>query len=98
MTEKLTSHCCWVCKSQKMPLFRRGSINHSLSAKDFAITDYGYGTTGNLYKCEDCGFIQCPDLGLVLKFYEKLEDRDYEQGREERGFQAKKIIENVLKK
>ena len=81
-----------------MPLFRRGSINHSLSAKDFAITDYGYGTTGNLYKCEDCGFIQCPDLGLVLKFYEKLEDRDYEQGRRKEVFKLRRLLRMSLKK
>jgi 2-polyprenyl-3-methyl-5-hydroxy-6-metoxy-1,4-benzoquinol methylase len=36
------------------------------------------------------------DVDSVLKFYEGLEDTAYDQGREQRGLQARKIIEAIL--
>jgi SAM-dependent methyltransferase len=64
-----------------------------LESNSFSITDSHYGTTGAIYRCSNCGFLQCSDLPEVVQFYEDLEDADYEAGRQERGLQARRILE-----
>jgi 2-polyprenyl-3-methyl-5-hydroxy-6-metoxy-1,4-benzoquinol methylase len=87
-----TYHTCWVCDSKDLDLIKKSSISDQLSSKNFAITNFEYGVTGELRKCRQCGFIQCTDLDEVVGFYEELEDHEYENGRKERMLQEKKVL------
>jgi SAM-dependent methyltransferase len=87
---------CWVCGAQSWRLFKDSTLSGGISSDDFKITDARYGHTGRIEQCEACGFKQVKDVESVLKFYEGLEDSAYDQGREQRGLQARKIIEAVL--
>lgn len=87
---------CWVCGSQSLHFFKASDIDTELTSQSFAITDSDYGRTGELYKCSECGFIQCTDIQNALSFYETLEDTEYEAGRAERALQARKLLEIVL--
>jgi 2-polyprenyl-3-methyl-5-hydroxy-6-metoxy-1,4-benzoquinol methylase len=88
---------CWICGGQSWRLFKKSTLNSHISSDDFKITDARYGHTGQIDECLSCGFKQVTDVDSVLKFYESLEDSAYDQGREQRGLQARKIIEAVLK-
>lgn len=88
---------CWVCGSQAMELVKPSNINGALNSRTFAVTDSKYGTTGNIQRCKNCGFMQCSELADVLEYYENLEDASYEQGRAERAIQAKRLL-NVAQK
>lgn len=88
---------CWVCESEKIKLVKRSNIRGKLNSEAFAITDSHYGTTGAIYRCQNCGFLQCSDLENVLSFYEELQDTSYEDSRAERSLQAKKLLKIVQK-
>lgn len=83
---------CWVCASARLILYKRSDVQTGLSSRSFAITDSDYGRTGELYRCQDCSFIQCTDIRNALSFYEQLEDKEYEDGRTERALQATKLL------
>jgi SAM-dependent methyltransferase len=87
---------CWICGANSWRLFKESSLNGSISSDDFKITDARYGHTGRIEQCGACGFKQVKNIESVLKFYENLEDTAYDQGREQRGLQARKILEAVL--
>ena len=76
---------------------KQSNINGALTSSSFAITDSHYGTTGAIYQCEACAFLQCTDLAEVLSFYEDLVDPTYDAGRPERSIQARKILEVAYK-
>jgi SAM-dependent methyltransferase len=84
---------CWVCGSSGLSLAKPSNIKDALTSAPFSITDSHYGTTGAIYRCSNCEFLQCSDLAEVLKFYESLEDPAYEAGREERSLQARELLE-----
>jgi 2-polyprenyl-3-methyl-5-hydroxy-6-metoxy-1,4-benzoquinol methylase len=86
---------CWICGGEEWKLFKESTLGSKVSAQDFRITDAHYGHTGRIEQCQKCGFKQCVELNSVLSFYEDLEDPEYDQGREQRGFQARKILEAV---
>jgi 2-polyprenyl-3-methyl-5-hydroxy-6-metoxy-1,4-benzoquinol methylase len=88
---------CWICGARSWRLFKNSTLNGQISSDDFKITDARYGHTGRIDECLSCGFKQVTDVDSVLKFYESLEDIAYDQGREQRGLQARKIIDAVLK-
>jgi 2-polyprenyl-3-methyl-5-hydroxy-6-metoxy-1,4-benzoquinol methylase len=88
---------CWICGSQSWRLFKDSTLRGNISSDDFKITDARYGHTGRIEECLSCGFKQVTDVDSVLKFYESLEDSAYDQGREQRGLQARKITEAVRK-
>jgi 2-polyprenyl-3-methyl-5-hydroxy-6-metoxy-1,4-benzoquinol methylase len=87
---------CWVCGGSSWRLFKESTLQGNISPDDFKITDARYGHTGRIEQCQSCGFKQVMDVDSVLKFYEALEDSAYDQGREQRGLQARKIIEALL--
>lgn len=87
---------CWICGASSWRPFKESTLHGEISPDDFKITDARYGHTGRIDQCEACGFKQVMDVDSVLKFYEALEDAAYDQGREQRGLQARKIIEAVL--
>jgi 2-polyprenyl-3-methyl-5-hydroxy-6-metoxy-1,4-benzoquinol methylase len=91
------SATCWICGGQSWRLFKESTLDGNISSEDFKITDARYGHTGRIDECTACGFRQVTDVDSVLKFYEALEDLAYDQGREQRGLQARKIMEAVLR-
>ena len=83
---------CRICKADtnlKWP----SNLKEELSSDSFAITDAHYGQTGSIYQCSRCGFRQCSEWSEVLSYYEALEDREYEKGRQERYLQAEALIQ-----
>jgi 2-polyprenyl-3-methyl-5-hydroxy-6-metoxy-1,4-benzoquinol methylase len=92
-----TASACWVCGGTEWKLFKDSTLGESITSDDFKITDAHYGHTGRIEQCQTCGFRQCADIDSVLKFYESLDDPAYDQGREQRALQARKILETVWK-
>lgn len=88
---------CWICGGNSWRLFKGSTLKGSISSEDFKITDARYGHTGRIEECDACGFRQVKDVEAVLKFYEGLEDTAYDENREQRGLQARKIIEALLR-
>jgi SAM-dependent methyltransferase len=65
-----------------------------VGSKAFAITDDHYGSTFPIWRCESCGYLQCP-VEDPLRFYQALKDSEYEAGRMERSRQARKILKRA---
>lgn len=86
---------CWICEANNWRLFKDSTLHGGISSEDFKITDARYGHTGRIDECLSCGFKQVKDIESVTSFYESLEDSAYELGREQRGLQARKILEAI---
>jgi len=84
---------CWVCGSSDSVMERSSRVEGSVTSRDFAITDHRYGVTGTLFRCHNCGFLQCEDTDDVLKYYVELEDQAYEEGRDQRALQAHQLLQ-----
>lgn len=82
---------CRVCGCDRLALVKSSNVG-DLSSADFAITDASYGRTQAIYRCAQCGFMQCHEAKQVLAFYQSLSDTAYEQGRAERMAQASAIV------
>ena len=87
---------CWVCESTDISLAKKSNIAGEINSTTFSITDNHYGTTHDIYKCHQCGFLQCPNMNDVTSYYEELVDEDYDNGREQRSIKFKKILEKIL--
>lgn len=83
---------CWICDGTDFSLVKKSNANDQLTSSNFAITNFEYGKTGELQRCNSCGFIQCTDLDKVVNFYEDLEDQEYENTRQERKLQEQRLI------
>lgn len=92
-----TRTSCWVCGSDDLTRIKESNFGDGLTSRNFAITNFDYGTTGELSRCGNCGFIQCTDLEDVVGFYEELEDQEYEDGRKERLLQERKVLAEIRK-
>ncbi len=90
-------HHCWICESKHLEIFRPSQIEKVLQSNSFAISDNNYGVTGELHRCQECGFLQCSDFTDILHYYEDLQDKSYESGRELRALQAVKILDVIHK-
>jgi SAM-dependent methyltransferase len=86
---------CWICGGDHFELEREANFSGELEPNSFAITDAHYGATGELWRCSGCGFLQCGDIEEVVGYYEDLEDREYDEGREERSLQMRKLLERI---
>ena len=95
MVAESQKQSCWICGGDNWKLFKPSTLGQRVTSEDFRITDAHYGHTGRIEQCQVCGFKQCHDLSSVLHFYESLEDPAYDQGREQRGLQSRKILESV---
>lgn len=84
-----------MCGGTEWKAFKPSTLGGQISSDDFKITDSHYGHTGQIDQCASCGFKQCMNLDSVLGFYEELEDTAYDQGREQRGLQARKVLETI---
>jgi 2-polyprenyl-3-methyl-5-hydroxy-6-metoxy-1,4-benzoquinol methylase len=90
-------YSCWVCGSKSLKLIKSSDIRKPLESRMFSISDSHYGTTSDIYRCENCGFLQCSSLNNELPFYEKLKDCPYESSRWARELQFRKIL-NIVRK
>jgi 2-polyprenyl-3-methyl-5-hydroxy-6-metoxy-1,4-benzoquinol methylase len=86
---------CWVCGQARLRLVKPANYVGALDSQAFAITDANYGVTAAIYRCQDCGFLQCADLQEVTGFYEGVEDETYEAGRAQRDRQLRQVLERV---
>jgi SAM-dependent methyltransferase len=76
-------------------LAKPSDFEGDLTSDSFAITDAHYGQTAAIYRCEDCGFLECPDLADALRYYRELEDPAYEEGRPERRMQMNRLLRRL---
>lgn len=88
---------CWICGGTALSLHKPASLPEGLDAASFRITDSDYGATGEILKCEACGFLQCPHMDDVLSFYEAMDDVGYEDTRAERALQARRLVRMVAR-
>lgn len=88
---------CRACAGLSLKKLRESQILGELSSTSFAITDSDYGITGAIYKCEQCGLLQCPETEDVLEFYKTLQDDEYEATRSERYIQAAALVKTALR-
>ena len=65
---------CCLCKSIRLILLKKSNFKNTLTSSDFAITDNRYGLVHDIYKCQNCNLIQCPNIKNVEKFYKDLKD------------------------
>ncbi len=86
---------CWVCGSGALRLVKTGNLPKDLSAAAFQITDSDYGRTGDIFRCEACGFLECPTVPDVVSYYEDMDDAEYEATRAERALQARRLLQRV---
>jgi len=84
---------CWVCDSNSMSFYREGQS--SISEDDLLITDSRYGMTLPLFKCLQCGFLQC-DTEKLDDLYERLEDKVYIESSEQREKQFNYLLNKTL--
>lgn len=91
------NYMCRLCKSTNVKMVKRSNVKNVLESKDFKITDAGYGQMLSIFKCGDCGFMQCLDAPDPTGYYRALEDTDYEIGRKDRIYQARKILNKLIK-
>jgi len=75
-----------------MKMVKQSSLPTQLDGADFKITDSCYGRTAAIYRCAACHFRQATDIPDVLRFYELLEDPEYERTRGARALQARKLL------
>lgn len=87
---------CRICGSFRLRLVKQGAVQGGLRSDDFAITDARYGQTLPIYVCDTCDFFQCIDVEDLLRYYEDLQDPDYEEGRPQRALQARMLLGRVL--
>ena len=97
MCKQNMASSCWVCGGGDLTLSKKSDIQDPLDSSDFEITDKNYGATAAIFTCSDCGFLQCSQVEDVLKFYEAMDDQDYEDTREQRSLQASKLLGSIKK-
>jgi len=88
---------CWVCNNTEMLRVKSSDVTGDLKSQNFSITDYNYGVTDAIDKCQTCGFLQCSNIEDVLKYYVDMDDEDYESTRTQRALQAKKLVNRVVR-
>lgn len=86
---------CWVCEGIRTEVVKKANFTGALSSRDFEITDHNYGVTGEIVRCRGCGFLFCPELSHVASYYAGLEDPGYEETRDERLVQMRRVLDLV---
>src|SRR5690348_10862514 len=90
-----SSMSCWICGCGDLRLRRPSQIVGPLGSSAFRITDSHYGQTASIYQCQRCRFMQCDDMNDVLQYYEQMDDEGYEETREARALQMRKLIDLI---
>ena len=70
---------CWICGAGGLRLVKPGNLPDVLHPEALRITDANYGLTADIFQCESCGFLQCPNVPPVLELYEQMSDDFYEE-------------------
>lgn len=86
---------CWICGGGHLRLVKPGNLPDVLHPEALRITDANYGLTADIFRCESCGFLQCPNVPRVLELYEQMSDESYEDTRAARSQQARALI-NII--
>ncbi len=84
-------HPCWVCGSTHTQKVKPANYQ-SIDAKDFRITDAQYGVTADVYRCFECDFLFCPEMGDLLSFYAQMDDVEYQNTRTQRALQMRYLL------
>lgn len=82
---------CRICDDNDLKLMKLSNLSNLPKSSDFAISDFNYGKTLSLYKCQKCDLLQAPTSN-VLNFYKHLVDPEYEKERDQRYLQAKYLL------
>ena len=85
---------CWICGGG-LRLAKRGNLPDDLRPDAMRITDAHYGVTADIFRCEKCGFLECPNLENVLNLYAEMSDEGYEETRETRARQARTLLKII---
>lgn len=86
---------CWICGATSLLLVKKGNLPEVLHPEAMRISDANYGRTADIYRCERCGFLECPNLDGVLALYERMSDDGYEETRGSRAKQARATLNLV---
>jgi len=84
-----------VCGGEQLALAKASNLSRPLDARSFAITNSEYGVTSAVYRCRECGFMQCPEVPETLPYYSDVIDPSYEESRPTREIQERKLLEAV---
>ena len=88
---------CCLCGSNRLILLKKSNFKNTISTNDFAITDHRYGLVNDIFKCQNCNLIQCPNIKNVERFYRDLKDENYLLSTPQRELQIKEIIKFITK-
>jgi 2-polyprenyl-3-methyl-5-hydroxy-6-metoxy-1,4-benzoquinol methylase len=80
-----------------MSLAKKGDIQGALTASSVMPSDAHYGCTADIYRCADCGFLECCDLGDLLSLYRDMDDFEFESTRAARAVRANRLLDQVEK-
>lgn len=80
-----------------MTKIKSSNIDGALSTRSFAVTDFDYGKTADIYKCLKCGLLQCSKMTNIIEFYKNLDDMGYEESRDQRALQMQRILDIITK-
>ncbi len=86
---------CWLCGGNDLQLVKAANLPSAISGSAFRVTDAGFGQSGAVYLCHACGFRMCPDFRDALRYYEVMEDPEYETTRGPRALQAAKLLSHL---
>ena len=86
---------CWICGAGGLRLVKQGNLPDELHPDAMRISDAHYGQTADIYRCERCGFLECPNLEGVLALYAQMSDDSYEETRDTRARQARALLNIV---
>lgn len=89
------ARACWICGETHLRSVKPDNRPDGLGVDAFRITDSNYGRTGEIFRCETCGFHQCSDMRDVLHHYVNMADERYEATRSERALQERALLRFV---
>jgi len=95
LSEPAQTPRCWICGAGGLRLVKPGNLPDALHPEALRITDAHYGQTADIFQCESCGFLECPNVPSVLELYEQMNDDSYEETRAARARQARALIDIV---
>lgn len=86
---------CRLCGGSNLVEIKPSNIQSELTADRFKISNYAYGVTLAIERCQDCGLKQCLDVSNVNQFYEALNDPEYEASRDSRIKQERALVKFI---
>ena len=92
---------CPICNSKEITIFKKGNFTpDNIDSSDFKITDSRYGSLWNFFFCKNCSFVfsnpYIPEEHIV-KFYSKLDDKEYSLEADGRSKNFRLILKRLRK-